>query len=270
MAAKKSRKQTTQSQRTARRQSQINTFFMSLVVFLLGLSFTLLLIKGNRMKKAATTVRHAGYVDESSDFADMKAADKLKSLRHYFHSFELTLPPIGPYAESGQDSLAVGAKDASFIENNVWIIGGNFTPVKQKGKEFTSPGQWDFLHYRLAGELPTIPAGINLQTPGGTFLKTLSDMKVGSTKRLMGRNTTYTYTKRDPMIAQGQKIMLFDVKPTFQPTHIGRKDALFVRNGKTFYMIFDWKEARYNDSLEAALETINFDVPEPTKVPAMN
>lgn len=269
MAAKKSQKKTPKTPRTARKQAQINAFFMAVVIFLLGLSFTLILIKANRIKRVATIARHANYVDEFGNFEDLTSEDKTRSLKHYFHMFEVTLPPIGPYAEAGHDALAVGAENTDFVENNIWIIGGNFEEVTKKGNAFTSPGQWDFIHYRLAGEFPAIPTGINLKTPGGTFLQTISDMEIGATKKIVGGNTTYTYTKKEPMIVHGQKIMLFDVKPTFQSGYIGRKDALFIRNGKTFYIIFDWKETRYTDSLEAILETINFDVPEPTKVPAM-
>lgn len=270
MAYKKSKKTTVKSSHSSKKQPQINVLFMTIALFILALGFTLILLKADNIKKAATTPRFTDYVDEGV-FSTPPTKEELNtSRRFYFGYYEVKLPPIGPMCEGclSWDAMVNNAKDTSLFEDGKWIEGGNF--VKHMNGQFPDFGEWNYTNYRLNGEFPVITAGNDVaHFPGGNFLKDASEMKVGTTRSFNKGNVRYTYTKREPLLVQGQRIWLFDVKPTFQTGYLGRKDALFVRGGKTFYIVFDWRDKKFSDTLESILQTINFDVPAPTKVPNM-
>lgn len=273
MAPKKSKKQTHVRSKSVESYTQINGLFMTIVIFILALGFTLILFKADRMKKAAMMPRHADYVDEGQFSTPGTEEEFIKesttSRRFYFEHYEVTLPPIGPLCSGCIDGMLNGLEDRSLFEDGRWIKGGNF--VLRKDGEYTDTGDWNFIEYRLAGELPIFPPGqFQGSFPGGNVLKTLSEMKKGATRSFNEDGVRYTYTKREPMLVNGQRIWLFDVKPTFQNDYLGRKDALFVRGGKTFYIIFDWRDKKFSDTLESILQTINFDVPAPTKSPSVD
>jgi len=265
MAHKKSKKPTAKSAHSSKKQPQINVLFMTIALFILALGFTLILLKADKIKKAATTPRFTDYVDEGVFSVPATKEELNTSRRFYFGYYEVKLPPIGPLCEGCRDGMLNGVVDRSLFEDGEWIEGGNF--VNHKNGQYSDTGEWNFIEYRLAGEAPTIPAGKNLgEFPGGNFLKEASEMKVGATRIFNKGKVQHTYTKREPLLVQGQKIWLFDVKPTFQTGYLGRKDALFVRGGKTFYILFDWRDKKFSDTLESILQTINFDVPAPTKM----
>lgn len=266
MAYKKSKKTTVKSTHSSKKQPQINVLFMTIALFILALGFTLILLKADNIKKAATTPRFAGYVDEGV-FSEPATKEELNtSRRFYFGYYDVKLPPIGPLCEGCRDGMLNGVVDRSLFEDGEWIEGGNF--VDHKNGQYSDPGEWNFIEYRLAGELPVIPTGKDLgKFPGGSFLKDASEMKVGTTRTFNKGKVRHTYTKKEPLLVHGQRIWLFDVKPTFQTGYLGRKDALFVRGGKTFYIVFDWRDKKFSDTLESILQTINFDVPAPTKMP---
>jgi hypothetical protein len=262
MAPKKSKKQTPVRSKSVKSQPQINGLFMTIVIFILALGFTLILFKAERMKKAAMMPRHADYVDEGLDNFDPS-----RSQRRYFTHFDLVLPPMGKYVDNPRGYWDM-TDDGKIIEFSWAQAGGAHKPAEQ-GKAAES--SWGIAMFSFYGEYADVPkdfadrTDISSTVPASS-LSTLSKISEGKSQRIMIQSRPHTYTRLDDLYVQGKKIALFNVKPA--PTgDLGRQDALFTDKGKTIIITYAWKEARVAEQFIPILESLNFDVPAPTGAP---
>lgn len=267
MAPKKSKKTAVKRTISSKPHTQINVLFMTVVIFLLALILTLILLRGDKMKKAATTPRHANYVDES-----VENFDPSRSQRKYFKHFDMVLPPLGKYVEN-KDGYGGMDEENDYVEFSWSQGGGSYKPAAKKGE---APSiMWSLAMFSLNGEYADVPQDFADRTDISSVIPAsavsiISKISVGESKRISSGNRSLTYTRLKDMYVQGKKISVFNVKQLPQkyyvdPNSLGRQDALFTDKGKTIFIKYEWMNERASEQFIPMLKSINFDVPAPTK-----
>lgn len=168
--------------------------------------------------------------------------------------FTVKLPPIGTYCNGCGDSPP--GWGGTLFESGIWQRGGAISNAEHL---------WTYISYTLKGEYPKIDTNTMIM-PDGDFFSEITKIGVGESKQFKKTNAnpnipikTYTYTRlADAFINESITVYQYEVTPTFDTDAIGREEALFVKDGHTFYIMFDWKDPQFNNTFEDIIASITF------------
>jgi hypothetical protein len=146
---------------------------------------------------------------------------------------------------------------AGSIGKGVGLIGGEW--VTGRYDKPTTDRKWNYINYIFNGLLPEIPNEIDFVFPSGRFLQDVVKLSINESKEYIKLGEKYIYKKINEIVNKnGVKIYLFEVKPTFDPGSIGRKDAIITKDGYTAYIMFDWKDPSFDKTFDQIINSINF------------
>lgn len=180
-----------------------------------------------------------------------------------FPKLKVELPPVGPYCNGcysgppGGYAISPITKEI-LIADGQWISGGHFT---QTGGE-----KWNYIYYVFKRLLPEIPQNSEMVLPGGAFLKDAIKLKVNGSQEFemndpfSKRKLKAYYLKLSEKINKdGITIHTFEVRPTFREDSLNRRDAIFIKNGLTYYIMFDWKTKDFDGTFDKIIDSIRFE-----------
>lgn len=164
-----------------------------------------------------------------------------------YQDINVSLPPMGDYCNGCIDA-APGAKpipENSLIVNSKWVGGGIDSP--------TAVRKWNYISYIFKGELPTLNEGKGIALPQGDFFREATSLAVNSSKSF----NDYNYTRlADKKSKDNLTIYTYHVTPTFDGDSISRKDAIFTKDGYTYYVMFDWKTHEFDNTFDQIISSL--------------
>lgn len=229
------------------------------VIMLDILLLSIIFIRVYQLYKIIKTVNRDPQISKSSQIIVPSIVPEVGLSR-----LKVILPPVGPYC-NGCYSGAPGGLTTSPITNNLlisegqWVSGEYFTPNEEK--------KWNYIYYVFKNLLPELPQDTKMIMPGSNFFQDVIKIAVNSSQEFKksdpdnkGNISTYSYKKLSEKInKEGIKIYIFEVRPTFDKDSLNRRDAIFIKNGATFYMMFDWKTKDFDGTFDKIIDSIHFE-----------
>lgn len=149
------------------------------------------------------------------------------------------LPPVGKYCNGCYDGPPGGNPfvEENEVINGEWVTGGHDTP--------TTDRKWNYIYYIFQGVFQ------------GKYIKNAIELPINESGEYGKSETKYSYKKIGEVINKnGLKVYAFQVTPTFDSDSIGRKDAIFSKDGNTYYIMFDWKDKSFDDTFDQIINSV--------------
>lgn len=177
---------------------------------------------------------------------------------------KVELPPVGPYCNGcysgppGGYVISPITKEALTVDGQ-WVSGGRLT---QTGRE-----RWNYIYYVFKQLLPEIPKDNGTIIERGSTLKDAVKLPINGLLKFEDKDSPFREGKlkayylklSEKTNKDGITIHAFEVRPTFSEDSLNRRDAIFIKNGFTYYIMFDWKTKDFDGTFDKIIDSIRFE-----------
>lgn len=127
--------------------------------------------------------------------------------------------------------------------------------------------KWNYIYYGFKRLLPEIPGDNGMIIEGGSTLKDAIKLPINGLLKFEDKNNprgeeklkAYYLKLSEKTNKDGVTIHTFEARPTFREDSLNRRDAIFIKNGATYYLMFDWKTKDFDGTFDKIIDSIRFE-----------